>query len=216
MTIRKIYLEELENLNNDVIKMGSLLEHSINQVVVALKSMDPVLSNQIIEDDDLIDKLEEKIEQDCINIIAKQQPVASDLRKITSIMRIIGDIERISDHCGDISEYIIYLSEEELVKMPKNILSMIEVMKKMVADTIDSFITEDMEKVKRVIDMDDEVDRFFKEITDELVLAMEQRPKDLRAYVNYLMIIKYIERMADHATNIAEWIMYITTGNLSE
>jgi phosphate transport system protein len=216
MTIRRVFLEELEKLNNDVIKMGSLLEHSINQVVTALKSMDSVLADQIIEDDDLIDELEQTIEQDCINIIARQQPVARDLRRVTSIMRIIADIERIADHCSDISKYIIKLSSHNPIQMPGNILHMIDEMKKMVKDAIDSFVSEDVEKARKVMASDDKVDQLFADITEELVIAMKHNTDSLHAYVDYLMIIKYLERMADHATNVAEWITFISTGNLSE
>lgn len=154
------------------------------------------------------------IELSCISLIAKQQPVASDLRKVTSIMRIIADIERIADHCSDISEYIIKISKENKVAMPKYVVEMINAMKTMTINTIDSFVNKDVEKAREVIASDDIVDNYFAEIMDELCAAMKENPEQIRQYAEYLMIIKYLERMADHATNIAGWIQFIVTGDL--
>lgn len=214
MSTRQAYLDELERLNNDVIKMGTLLEESINNVIIALNKMDAGLAKEIIEADDKIDELEMGIELSCISLIAKQQPVASDLRKVTSIMRIIADIERIADHCSDISEYIIKISKEKKVTMPKYVVEMINAMKTMTIDTIDSFVNKDVEKAREVIASDDIVDNYFAEIMDELCAAMKENPEQIRQYAEYLMIIKYLERMADHATNIAGWIQFIVTGDL--
>lgn len=214
MTTRQVYLEELEKLNNRVIKMGSLLEESINNVIIALNKMDANLAEEIIDADDKIDELEREIELSCISLIAKQQPVAGDLRKITSIMRIIADIERIADHCSDISEYIIKISREKKVAMPRYVIEMVNAMKKMAIDTIDSFVHGDAVKAQNVIDSDDIVDDYFEKIMDELCTAMKHNPDQIRQYAEYLMIIKYLERMADHATNIAGWIIFIVTGDL--
>lgn len=216
MVTRRIYLKELEQLNQNVIQMGSLLEQSLDQVVLALKTKDFVLAKKIIQDDDEIDHLEHQIEQECIHIIAKQQPVAGDLRRVTSIMRIIADIERIADHCSDISEYILRLDTTHSFFTVKNIEKMIGTVKEMVTETIDSFITEDEEKAKKIIEQDDKVDQYFEDITEEIIEIMLENSHAIRDSVNYLMIIKYLERMADHATNIAEWILYIETGNLSK
>lgn len=214
MSTRQAYLDELERLNNDVIKMGTLLEESINNVIIALNKMDADLAKEIIDADDKIDELEMGIELSCISLIAKQQPVASDLRKVTSIMRIIADIERIADHCSDISEYIIKISKEKKVTMPKYVVEMINAMKTMTINTIDSFVNKDVEKAREVIASDDIVDNYFAEIMDELCAAMKENPEQIRQYAEYLMIIKYLERMADHATNIAGWIQFIVTGDL--
>jgi phosphate transport system protein len=210
---RQVFMKELEVLNNDVIKMGSVLELSLNEMIVALENLDISLAQKIIDRDDEIDLLEQHIEKECINIIAKQQPLASDLRKITSIMKIITDIERIADHCADISEYLIQIHNSP-VKAPANLTEMINVMKKMVVDTIDSFVNQDTDKAATVIARDDVVDNYFATISEELIIMMQKDSKIVPQCVAYLMIIKYIERMGDHATNIAEWIQFIVTGNL--
>lgn len=213
--MRQSFIAQLEELNNNVIKMGSILELSTNEMILALDNTDVEIAKKIIARDDEIDLMEQHIERECINIIAKQQPLATDLRKITSIMKIITDIERIADQCSDISEYIIRLSKLPGINAPKNLPEMISAMKKMVINTIDSFVEGDLEKASGVIDADDEVDGYFLRITDELSDMMQTDPKSVPQCICYLMIIKYLERMADHATNIAEWIKFIITGDLA-
>ncbi|MDF2586462.1 MAG: phoU [Anaerocolumna sp.] len=213
--MRQSFIAQLEELNNNVIKMGSILELSTNEMIQALENIDVAAAKKIIDRDDEIDLLEQQIERDCINIIAKQQPLASDLRKITSIMKIITDIERIADQCSDISEYIIKLSSKPKVTAPKHLSEMISAMKNMVINTVDGFVEADLAKATSVIEADDEVDNYFAEITEELIQMMQKEPQVVPQCVCYLMIIKYLERMADHATNIAEWITYIITGKLA-
>lgn len=213
--MRQTFLAQLEELNNDVIKMGSVLELSMNEMIGVMNDKDIEKAKKIIDRDDEIDMLEQQIEKECINIIAKQQPLASDLRKITSIMKIITDIERIADQCADISEYVIKLNKYPQMDPPKTLGMMIEAMKKMVINTIDSFVEADIEKARSVIDADDEVDADFEKITEELSLTMQKNPALVPQCICYLVIIKYLERMADHATNIAEWITYIVTGDLT-
>ena len=213
--MRQSFIAQLEDLNHSVIKMGSLLELSINEMIIALANIDVEKAKKIIARDDDIDLLEQKIERECINILAKQQPLASDLRKITSIMKIITDIERIADQCADISEYIIRLGNLPKIKAPLHLSEMISAMKKMVIDTIDSFVEGNLEKSAKVINSDDVVDEYFEKISGKLSEMMQADPKIVPQGVCYIMIVKYLERMADHATNIAEWIAYIITGDLA-
>lgn len=213
--MRQNFITQLEELNQDVIKMGSILELSTNEMIVALDNLDTKMANEIIARDDEIDLLEQQIERECINIIAKQQPLAGDLRKITSIMKIITDIERIADQCADISEYILKLAAMPKIKAPVHLPDMIEAMKVMVIDTIDSFVECDLEKAKKVMDADDVVDDYFAKITGALIDMIQEDSKTARQGVYYLMIVKYLERMADHATNIAEWNQFSLTGDLT-
>lgn len=214
MATRQRYIEELEQMNQNVIQMSTLIEESIEKVIHALKNKDSKVAHRIIENDDAIDEMERKIEEECITIIAKQQPLAKDLRRVTSIMRMISDIERIADHCADISEYIILLTKEETIPMPKLVEDMLLKMKEMVVAAIDSFVNEDLEKARYVQKEDDVVDNYFEQILKDLCNAMEKEPESVRQYAYFIMIIKYIERMADHATNMAEWNIYIITGDL--
>ncbi|HIS30582.1 MAG TPA: phosphate signaling complex protein PhoU [Candidatus Limivivens intestinipullorum] len=216
MTTRKVYAEELNELALEVSKMGGQLEHMIDEVSEALKNMDSKLAEKIMKEDDIVDDMERKIEKACIRIVAKQQPVATDLRRVTSVMRLISDIERVADHCSDISEYILEINEDTPVKAPEMLFTMLEDVKKMAVDTIDSFVEEDLEKSKRVAGSDDKIDNYFLQIKDNLCKSMHEDIEHIKTYVDYLMITKYVERMADHCTNIAEWVSFIITGDLDQ
>ena len=211
---RQAYMEELDKLYAEVIRMGTVIEESLDDVENALYKMDRKLAEKIIKADDVVDKMEHDVERSCIDMIAKQQPVATDLRRVTSIMRIISDLERIADHCSDISEYIIMLSEEKEIPMPEYVPEMIECTKKMIRETVDAFVSDDKEEAEKVIAADDEVDDYFVSIRDEMAIAMKHNPERIKQYIDYLMIIKYLERMADHSTNNAGWITFIVTGEL--
>lgn len=212
---RQGYLEELRKLHAEVIKMGTIIEESLDQVEEALYKMDKEAAEKIIAEDDIIDAMERDIERACIDMIAKQQPVATDLRRVTSIMRVIADLERIADHCSDISEYIVLLSKEREISMPEFVPEMIENTKSMIHRTVESFVSDNREEAEMVIKDDDIVDDYFVKIRDELAIAMKHNPDRIKQYIDYLMIIKYLERMADHATNIAGWITFIVTGELN-
>ncbi|MDY3917834.1 MAG: phosphate signaling complex protein PhoU [Candidatus Limivivens sp.] len=216
MTTRKLYAEELENLAMEVGKMGGQLEYMINQLTEALKNLDSELAKKIMEEDDIIDDMERHIEKACIQIVAKQQPVATDLRRVTSIMRLISDIERIADHCSDISEYILEINEDSPVARPLGVLEMLDEVGDMIKLTIDSFIYDDIEKSQKVAANDDRIDDSFALIKDRLCLEMQKNPEHIKTYVDYFMIAKYVERMADHCTNIAEWVGFIITGDLEQ
>lgn len=131
-------------------------------------------------------------------------------------MRMISDIERIADHCADIAEHIRELTKRKAIPMPKGLLEMLRHMRSMVSRTINSFIEENIDVVHQIVKDDDVVDQYFADIKENLCELMKEHPDDIHAYVDYLLIIKYIERMADHATNIAEWVAFIVTGDLQE
>ncbi len=216
MTTRKVYTAELEHLTTRVADMGNQLERMIIQVMQALDSLDVELAKDIIQQDDIIDDFEREIEQSCINIMAKQAPVATDLRRVSSIMRIISDIERIADHCGDVSEYIIDLAEEPVVPVPEGLKDMFVEMRRMVRKTINAFVDEEVQDIDKIIKDDDVIDNYFEQIKQNLCASMEQHPELIKPYVDYLLITKYVERMGDHCTNIAEWVDFIVTGDLAE
>lgn len=216
MATRKVYTAELEHLTTRVADMGNQLERMIIQVMQALDNLDADLAQDIIDQDDLIDDMEREIERACINIVAKQTPVASDLRRVTSIMRLISDIERIADHCGDVSEYIIELTKEAVVPAPEGLKEMLQDMRRMARKTISAFVNEEVQEIEQIVKEDDVIDEYFETIKRDLCVSMEQHPELIRPYVDYLLITKYVERMADHCTNIAEWVDFIVTGDLEE
>ncbi len=214
MTTRKVYTEELEALHQKVIHMGGIIEESLEMVIRALKEMNQELAQEIVQRDDQVDTLEREVEKECISIIARQQPVATDLRRVTSILRIVSDLERIADHCQDISEYILLLAAEERVPSPAHVEEMVEKVREMIRRTAEAFVNDNEDEARAVMASDDAVDDYFVQIRDELAVAMKHNPDRIKQYIDYLMIIKYLERMADHSTNIAEWICYVVTGDL--
>lgn len=215
MTIRTVFLQELDKLNQNVIKMGALLEDSIALMIKALKEINVEVAKEVIEKDDQLDHMERKIEQACLELIAKQQPVASDLRAVTAIQKIVTDIERIGDHCEDISEYVIQLADKERIDAPSNLIDMVDVVRDMAARVITCFVENDAEEAKRVVQMDDTVDKYFKSIREELSLKMQKNKDLVPQCIDYLMIIKYLERMGDHVENIGEWIDFTVTGKFA-
>lgn len=216
MGTRTVFLEELENLNNDVIKMGTMLETSIALMIRAINNRSVSMAENVIMRDDQIDDMQLSIEQECILLIAKQQPIATDLREVASIMKLVTDIERIADHCSDISEYLIDLFKKPQMEEPRDLQRMIEAMKEMTTNIIISYVNRDIDLAQRVHDQDDMVDQYFDVIRSELTKIMQEEPMLIPQCVDYLMIIKYLERMADHSANIARWIQFIVTGKLEQ
>lgn len=214
MATRTVFLEELEHLNNDVIKMGTMLETSIGLMIRAIDEKSESMAQNVIMRDDQIDDMQLAIEQECIALIAKQQPIATDLREVTSIMKLVTDVERIADHCADISEYLLAMFQRTSTEEPKNLKNMIQAMRGMTNDIIVSYVDRNSELAQRVHDQDDIVDGYFEEIKEELTKRMQEDSTVVPQCVDYLMIIKYLERMADHAANIAKWVQFIVTGDL--
>lgn len=214
MPIRHEFEKELTKMHHHLLKMGVIIEQSIDDTIKALKEQDIELAEEVIHRDDEIDRMEVEMETECIMIIAKQQPIARDLRLITSVLKMITDLERIADHCADISEYVIRLAKEPYKKPLDHIPMMGEQVKKMVKETIDSYIQKDEKKAKKVINDDDIIDEHFDNIVKEIQELMKTDSSFISQGTYFIFIVKYLERMADHATNICEWIVYNITGEL--
>ncbi len=211
---RTKYVEELNRLLNNVRIMGVNLEDTLDQVIVNLQDRNPDVAQKIIADDDIFDNKELEIERTCIDLVLTQTPVATDWREIASCLKLVGDLERIADHCSDISQYTLRLLEREFVPMPESFKEMLEVMRSMVYDSITAISENDVELAQRVIATDDKVDKLFHELRQELTELMQRNPQHVPQYVDYLMIAKYVERIADHSTNIAEWVLYVVKNEL--
>lgn len=210
---RTYFEKALEQLHNNIIMMGTLVEESIDNAIKALKTQDKILAKKVFDDDDLIDDQEELIEKLCLTLIARQQPIARDLRNITAALKIITDLERIGDHSADISELTMRLSDSNYIKPLIDIPKMAEMAKIMVDKSITSYIEMDLDLAFEVCASDDYVDELFDNIKNELVAIVKNDAKSMDQVVDFLLIAKYLERMADHATNISEWVSYVITGN---
>lgn len=209
---RSFFDRELEELHLDMIGMGSLVEESIENTIIALKNQDISLAKHIFIHDDVIDEYEKKIERRCLNLIARQQPLAKDLRTISAALKIITDMERIADHSADIAEITIRMSNQKYIKPLIDIPKMAELAKQMVNRAIDAYIKQDVELAIAVCSSDDEVDNLFIKITLELMNIAKNDPNSVEQAVDLILVAKYLERMADHATNIGEWVVYNVTG----
>lgn len=210
------YVKDLNNLVGSVESMGEALLNTLDKVIANLENQDTSLAHQIIADDDIFDNQELEIEKQCFSLLLLQAPVAGDLREISSILKLVGDLERIADHCSDISQYTLQLADYEKVQMPDNFMPMLEIMRSMVKDSITAISSNDAELAKVIIATDNEVDKYFYQMRQDLTKLMQEKPYFVPQYVNYLMIAKYVERIADHATNIAEWVIYIVKNELTE
>lgn len=211
---RVFYVNELNSLVENVHTMGVDVLATLDKVIKNLENKDASLAQQIMANDDYFDNEELAIEKQCFKLLLLQAPVASDLREIASILKLVGDLERIADHCSDISQYTLNLTEMKPAPLPADFLGMMKLMRSMVSDSITAIHGNDAELAQKIIDTDNKVDTYFHSLRGNLTALMQDKPYFVPQYVNYLMIAKYVERIADHATNIAEWVIYIVKNEL--
>ena len=209
--MRTRFDKQLDELHVELIKMGSMCEEAITLSVEVLKHASEKTINQIHTVDSAIDQKERDIENICIKLLLQQQPVASDLRMISAALKMISDMERIGDQAGDIAEMATYLSDTESSSMV-HLDSMGKATIKMVTNSVEAFVQSDRQLAEKVIDADDEVDRLFDTVKNELMDLIYNKGIDARAAPDLLMTAKYFERIGDHAVNIAEWVVYSITG----
>ena len=209
--MRSKFDEQLNNLNNELIKMGALCEEAISGVTKLLVDNDQKMKDSVFEADKEIDRKERDIETLCMRLLLHQQPIASDLRLVSSALKMISDMERIGDQASDIAEMAEYANCSGL-QSEIHIADMARATIEMVTDSIDSFVKRDVDMAHSVIKHDTVVDNLFDEVKGELISAIEQKSANAEALCDLLMIAKYFERIGDHAENIAEWVIYSITG----
>lgn len=213
--MRNRFDEQLAELNKELITMGALCEEAISCAVKCLTDNNEEMKNACIETDKQIDQKERDIEALCMKLLLQQQPVARDLRVISSALKMISDMERIGDQASDIVEIAPFIAGSGIEKKT-HIAEMARATIKMVTDSIDSFVKNDAELAKAAIKHDDVVDDLFDEIKKELIEAIAQQKDNAETLIDLLMIAKYFERIGDHAENIAEWVIYSITGKHKE
>ena len=203
---------QLQHLNEQLIHMGELCEVAINRATTALQKGDIEQAREVREADEEIDQIEKDIERLCLKLLLQQQPVARDLRQISAALKMITDMERIGDQASDIAEIIISEGRVEPTEIPR-IGQMSEAAAKMVRDSVTAYVEKDLELSRNVMEADDEVDKMFEENKQELVEFIAQNKGNQGVKViDLIMVAKYLERIADHATNIAEWVEFSITG----
>lgn len=209
--MRTRFDEQLETLNIELIRMGSLCEEGIMGAVKALFDDDERIRARVREIEGLIDAKERDVENLCMKLLLHQQPVAKDLRTISSALKMISDMERIGDQALDIVEITRYIGNSD-VKGKIHIKDMALETVKMVTESIDSFVKKDLDIAYKVMKDDDIVDDLFDEVKDEIIGILRNNSYESEYFVDLLMIAKYFERIGDHAVNIAEWVEYSITG----
>ncbi len=213
--MRNRFNEELTRLNALLAKMCSHIAQAIDNTVVALTTSNVELAQQVMDNDDIINKLEKTIEQLCLHLILTEQPVASDLRTVSSALKVITDLERIGDQASDISRLVVKNNNHQLSLDYGHISEMSRATITMVNEAIVAFSTRDIALAKKVYYDDDIVDRLFAKCRKDVAMLVATDPDNCDEALDMLMTAKYFERIGDHATNIAEWVTYALTGKRS-
>ena len=213
--MRNRFDRQLSELNNNLTEMGALCENAIYLAVRAFIEGELEFAKKSVEVDSEIDEKEKEIEQQCLRLLLQQQPVARDLRILSSALKMITDIERIGDQASDIAELAQYTVGTYSMISP-HIKKMAEESVKMVKDSIDSFVKRDQKLAESVIAYDDIVDSLFYTVKCDIIELLKSENTNGEAIIDVLMIAKYLERIADHATNIAEWVLFSITGKHKE
>ena len=209
--MRNKFDSQLEKLNLELITMGALCEDAISASVKGFLDDDDALCQKAVKTEDEINRKERDIESICMKLLLEQQPVARDLRVISSALKMISDMERIGDQAYDIAEIAKFIKNSN-VKSKIHIKDMAAAATKMVTDSVDSFVKKDVELARAVMAYDDKVDNLFNCVKDELVQLITEDKANGEFCIDLLMIAKYLERIGDHAVNIAEWVEYSITG----
>lgn len=209
--MRNKFDEQLDLLKTQMIQMGALCEEAIASATKALINGDIELAKKVITTDEDIDHKEKEIESICLKLLLQYQPVARDLRQISSALKMITDMERIGDQAADISE-IIRLANIKSANNISHIANMAKATIKMVTDSIDAYVQQNLKLAKAVIDYDDVVDNLFNDVKADMIRLINEDTENGEFAIDLIMISKYFERIGDHATNIAEWVVFSITG----
>ncbi len=215
MTARLSFEHELQLLKENLVEMGHLIEAAIEKTLVAFEGQNEALANEIIQEDRNVNDIEKTIEARCLSLILKQQPVARDLRIVTTALKVVTDMERIGDHAADIAELIIREKRDPVYDLVRHIPEMGNVAKSMVHDAVRAFTTVNVEEAREIIKRDDVVDDLFDKVKEEVASLLRSSSEHVDQCVDILMIAKYFERIGDHAVNICEWTEFHETGSVN-
>ena len=203
---------ELQYLHNDILRMGSIVEKQIHQSIESLVNQDDNLASTVIKNDDLVDNLQKEIESKCIILIAREQPLAIDLRTIFTSIKLVTDLERMADHAVDIAKIARILKNEKFIKELIDIPKMADIVQNMIKESLDAYVEGNVDKAYDVCEMDDQIDGIYRRVFNELLPMMTKDSSIVNQVTQFLFICKYLERVADHVTNICEWTIYLVTG----
>lgn len=212
MSIRKLFEEELSDLKTELVEMCRLTETMIETAIHALLTRDRALGKSVAETDKRVDDYEMDVEKKCMRILLKQQPVAKDFREVSTALKMITDIERFGDQASDIGELVYSMPGDEYIKELRHIAKMGELAVKMARESVNSFIQHSVPLSNEVIALDDTMDDLFLTVKNELIDLIKEDAKNGDQAIELMMVAKYLERIGDHAVNVAEWTKYNETG----
>jgi len=215
-SVRTAFTDEIKELEQDVIKMGSVVEQMLHKSIEALSSRDVALADEAIDMDDIVDDYNISIEERCLKLLALQQPMARDLRHIAGTMKIITDIERMGDYVVDIAKTAKELSSKPLFKPLINIPKMTDIVKQMLREVLEAFINHDLDLIQQMIEDDDKVDQLDRNLQHDLTEMMKKDQSIVNQAIQLILISRYLERFADHVTNVGERVYYMETGEMKE
>ncbi|MDR1700512.1 MAG: phosphate signaling complex protein PhoU [Lachnoclostridium sp.] len=210
--MREHFIKQLEELNKSLHQMGIMIQEAIHSAVEALKTLDKDKAREIIDADYRIDHKEKEIESASLHLLLQQTPVAGDLRQVSAALKMVTDMERIGDHAADISEIVLFLDRIEYKVILDLLLKMADTTSKMLANSINAYLSEDLQLAKEVAGMDDIVDLLFLEVKQAIANEVVSNKEKGEQVLDLLMIAKYFERIGDHAENISEWVVFSITG----
>ena len=210
--VRHGFDQELEALRRDLLQMGDVVQRAINNAVEALAKQDVELAKKVIEGDDEIDRLQIEIEDRCMSLIARQQPVARDLRILGTALKITTDLERIGDHAAGIAKIAKKIGHKPLIKPLVDIPRMALIAQHMLKDTLQAYLHLDIHLAEQVCRDDKMVDKLYRQVFRELLTFMMEDAKKISQGTQLIFVARYLERIADHSTNVSEWVIYLVTG----
>lgn len=205
---------DLDNLTRDLLALASLVETAVHKATRALQDRDARLAREVVAGDSQIDREENHVDEECLKILALHQPVASDLRRIVSVVMITTDLERMGDLAEEIAERAIILSQQSHAPIPGKLQRMTDLTTMMVRQSLDAFVNQSIQQAHSVLRLDDEVDRYCAEIIRDLVEYMKTGPDAIEPGLSLFSATRHLERIADHATNIAEDVVYLVEGEI--
>ena len=215
MSVRMNFEHELETLRENRDAMGQGIQQAFADLLSAIALNDLEELDRIQKNDRKINEMERKIEAECLLLLTRQQPVlASDLRIVSSVMKAVGDMERIGDHAADIADMAVRLNGISYKEYAPSMPEMLEETRKILCDGVELFMARDKEQAKEFYKRDDKIDDLFNQVKEELVACLKEGKKDTDACVDLLMVAKYLERIGDHAVNISEWEVFKETGSI--
>ena len=213
MAVRIEFQRELQDLHEQIIRMGAAVEQAIGLAVEALINLDTELAQQVIDGDDVIDEMERSIDRKCVRLIALQQPVARDLRDVTANLKLIPDLERIADHATDICQAVKTIVKTHYeITIPHDVVVLADMTRRIIRAALDTYVNRNKEQATETIRMDKNIDKLYKQLKRYFVHQIEIDREHVATLIDLLLIAKHFERAGDHAQNVAEWVIYFIEG----